>query len=97
MAEDAAQYAVDVKRNEALEKLKAEVDAVIRDVEGILPQVQAFMSGSDFGKEALAKASGALDRAKKASSARDIDELNQAREPLERTLRMLRGVAQKMG
>jgi molecular chaperone DnaK len=97
MAEDAAQYAVDVKRNEALEKLKAEVDGIIRDVETILPQVQGFMSGSDFGREALAKASGALQRAKGASQGRDMEQLKAAREPLERTLRMLRGVAQKMG
>ncbi len=97
MAEEAAHYAVDVKQNEALEKLKAEIDAVIRDVETILPQVQSFMSGSDFGKEALAKAEGALVRAKAGSDARDMEQMKAAREPLERTLRMLRGVAQKMG
>lgn len=97
MAEEASHYAVDVKKNEALEKTKAEVDAIIRDVESILPQVQAFMSGSDFGKEALAKAEGALKRAQTASAARDLDQMKAAREPLERTLRMLRGVAQKMG
>lgn len=97
MAEEAAHYAVDVKQNEALEKQKAEIDAVIRDVETILPQVQSFMSGSDFGKEALAKAEGALVRAKGGSDARDMEQMKAAREPLERTLRMLRGVAQKMG
>lgn len=97
MAEDAAEFAVDIKSNEALDKLKAVVDAVIRDVDAIVPQVQSFMSGSDFGKEALAKAEGALARAKEASRSKNMDELTASREPLERTLRMLRGVAQKMG
>lgn len=97
MAEEAAQYAVDVKQSDATEQLKAEVDALIRDVETILPKVRDFMSGSDFGKEALVKAETALKRAKEASGARNQDQLGTAKEPLERTLRMLRGVAQKMG
>jgi molecular chaperone DnaK (HSP70) len=97
MAREAADYALDVKDTSATEALKAEVAALIRDVDAILPQVRTFMSGSDFGKEALSKAEGALDKAKEAAAGRSADALKQAKEPLERTLRMLRGVAQKMG
>ena len=97
MARDAADYAVDVKHADAFEKSRAEVDAVIRDVETILPQVRGFMGGSDFGKEALMKAEAALNKAKAAAQGRSLDALETARDPLERTLRMLRGVAQKMG
>ncbi|MEQ9503823.1 MAG: molecular chaperone DnaK [Deltaproteobacteria bacterium] len=97
MAKDAADYAVDVKHADAFEKARAEVDAIIRDVETILPQVRSFMGGSDFGKEALLKAEAALNKAKTATQGRSMEALNTARDPLERTLRMLRGVAQKMG
>jgi molecular chaperone DnaK len=97
MAKDASEYAVDIKENTAVEQAKAEVEAVIRDVEAILPQVKTFMGGSDFGREALSKAEAALNRAKSAAAAKNLEELKSSKDPLERTLRMLRGVAQKMG
>jgi molecular chaperone DnaK len=97
MAQDASDYAVGVKQTDAFGQECAEVEGIIRDIETIIPQVSGFMSGSDFGKEALAKADGALRRAKSAIDMKSIDALKSSREPLERTLRMLRGVAQKMG
>ena len=97
MARESADYAVDVKESTATEALRAEVAALIRDVDAILPQVRGFMSGSDFGKEALVKGEAALKQAKDAAAGRSAEALKQAKEPLERTLRMLRGVAQKMG
>ena len=96
MAKEAAEYAVDVKKNEAFEQLKAEVEGMIRDVEALFPRVQEFMSGSDFGREALTKASAALQRAKDAAGGHSFEALAAAKDPLERTLRMLRGVSQKM-
>jgi molecular chaperone DnaK len=97
MAAESADYAVGVKQTDAFEQARAQVEAVVRDVEAILPKVRDFMSGSDFGKEALSKADAALHRTKQAIAMRTIQELNASKEPLERTLRMLRGVAQKMG
>lgn len=97
MAREAADYALGVKHSDAFEKLKAEVGAIIRDVDAILPQVSSFMRGSDFGREALVKAEATRARAQAAIDRRSLDELEAAKEPLERTLRMLRGVAQKMG
>ncbi|MBK8012810.1 MAG: molecular chaperone DnaK [Deltaproteobacteria bacterium] len=96
MAEDAEEYAVGVKRTDAFEGLRTEVHAMIRDVEMILPRVSAFMGGSDFGREALSKADAALSRSRTAAEGSDYEELKRAKDPLERTLRMLRGVAQKM-
>jgi molecular chaperone DnaK len=97
MAAESADYAVGVKQSDAFEQAKAQVEAVVRDVETILPKVRDFMSGSDFGKEALSKADMALTRTKQAIQSRSMQELASSKEPLERTLRMLRGVAQKMG
>ena len=97
MAKDAQEYALGVKQSDAFEQRRAEVEAIIRDVDTLLPQVRSFMSGSDFGKEALVKAEGTRQRAHTAIERRDLEELEASKEPLERTLRMLRGVAQKMG
>ncbi len=96
MAREAADHAVDVKQEDALKQLLADVDSLIRDVEGILPVVHGFMSGSQFGRDALSKAKDTLAKAKEASSMRSMQGLLDVKEPLERTLRMLRGVAQKM-
>lgn len=97
MAEEAQEYALGVKQSEAFEQRRAEIEALIRDVDALLPQVRSFMSASDFGREALAKAQGTRQRAHGAVERRDMKGLEASKEPLERTLRMLRGVAQKMG
>jgi molecular chaperone DnaK len=97
MAKESQEYAVSVKSDEAFETTKAEVEAMIRDVEGLLPRVEPVISSSEFGDEALRKAQGAMERARAAIESRSTDAINACREPLERTLKMLRGVAQKMG
>jgi molecular chaperone DnaK len=97
MAREAADYALGVKQSDAFEQRRAEVEAIIRDVDAYLRQVRSFMSSSDFGREALVKAEASRERAREAIERRDLEALDASREPLERTLRMLRGVAQKMG
>ncbi len=97
MTKDAEVYALGVKQSEAFEQRRAEVEALIRDVDTLLPQVRSFMSASEFGREALAKAQATRQQAQSAIERRDTGGMDAAKEPLERTLRMLRGVAQKMG
>jgi molecular chaperone DnaK len=97
MASDAADYAVSVKADEAFAAARAEIEAIMRDVETLLPRVTPVISTSEFGYEALRKARGAVDRARQAIDSRSTEAVNVAKDPLERTLKMLRGVAQKMG
>ncbi len=97
MAKEAEEYAVNTKASDAFEQKRARIEATIRDIETILPQVRTFMSGSGFGQEALTKADAAMTRAKSAVEARSLKGIEAVQGPLERTLRMLRGVAQKMG
>ncbi len=96
MAEEAKEYSLDVKRTNAFEQAKTEVTAIIRDINAVLPAVEGFMSSSDFGREALHKAKGAIDRARESIDMGDLEGLLQKKEPLERALRMLRGVQEKM-
>ncbi len=97
MAKDAEQYAVGVKTNEAFEERKARVEATMRDIEGLLPKVRPVIASSEFGSEALRKVETALERARGAITARSTEGLDATIDALERTLKMLRGVADKMG
>jgi molecular chaperone DnaK len=97
MAEEAQEYAVGVKTTEAFEEQKARAEAIIRDIEGILPKVRPVISSSEFGAEALRKADGAVEKARSAIESKSADAVQAAADPLERTLKMLKGVAEKMG
>ncbi len=97
MAHESADYAVSVKADEAFGTTRAEVEAIMRDIEALLPKVQPVIATSEFGEEALRKARSAIERARQAIESRSTDALQATRDPLDRTLKMLRGVAQKMG
>ncbi|MEL7370369.1 MAG: Hsp70 family protein, partial [Myxococcota bacterium] len=96
MAQEAADFAVDVKQDEALKNMIVDVAAFVRDIEAILPRVREFMSGSNTGRGALAKAEQTVNRGREAVDTRSMRHLEDIKEPLERTLRMLRGVDDKM-
>ncbi|NJK89846.1 MAG: molecular chaperone DnaK [Myxococcales bacterium] len=96
MKQEAQDYALGVKQSDAYEKAKAEVDALLRDVDGVMAKVREFMEKSDFGQEALSKVDATIARAREGFDNRNLDTLNNVKAPLERTLRMLRGVAEKL-
>ena len=96
MAKEAADYAVDVKQDDAVGKLCAEVDSTIRDVERVLDRVRDVMTASSVGLDVLAKAEQTLGRARQASARRSMNELVEVKEPLNRTLRVLREVFGKL-
>ena len=97
MAQEAADYAVSVKSTEAFESARAEVEATIREIDSLLPKVREVIAGSEFGQDALRKVTETIDRARQAIETRSLDALQSSKEPLERTLKMLKGVAHKMG
>ena len=96
MAQDAADYAVTVKQTAAFEAYRADIESLLRDIDALFPKVRAFMSQSAFGQEALRKVDGTLKHARYVLDTQNFEQLENSKESLERTLRMLRGVAQKM-
>ncbi len=58
----------------------------------LFPQVEAVVASSDFGREAIAKARGVLDRTREALARRDATATQETSEALARTLRMFKGV-----
>ncbi|MBU0553381.1 molecular chaperone DnaK [Myxococcota bacterium] len=97
MMQENQDYLVDVRADEALMKAKDDVQRVLADIGRIFPKVQALLSGSDFGEDALRKAEGVLERGRDALNGNDLESLEHANEALTRTLNMFRGVLQKIG
>jgi molecular chaperone DnaK len=96
MAEDAREHAVQTKSSDAFEQDKAKAQTLMRDIRTLLDRVQEFMSGSDFGREALEKAEKILEDTQGAIDRRNHEELKRLIGSLERTLKMLRGVDDRM-
>ena len=97
MMREHADHLVDVKHSEELEKTRQEVERTTREIERIFPKVREALAGTDFGKDALHKATTVLDRAQEAIKGNDVDALKNANESLSRTLNMFKGVMQKIG
>lgn len=96
MAEDARDFAVEAKTSDAFEQDKAKAQTLVRDIETLLGRVRDFMSGSDFGREALEKAEAIVQSTRTEIQRGDHDELKKLLGPLERTYKMLRGVDDRM-
>ncbi len=97
MAAENQEYLVDVRSSEELEQQKLEAQRTISEIQKIFPKVQSLLAGSDFGQDALAKAEGVLERARRAMDGDDLAALKTSNEALGRTLNMFKGVVQKIG
>jgi molecular chaperone DnaK len=97
MMDENEEYLVDVRSNEQLEGLRVKARRTFAEVEKIFPRVRGLLEGSDFGKDAIRKAEGVLDRAKLAMDGTEIDALETANDALSRTLNMFKGVVSKIG
>jgi molecular chaperone DnaK len=67
--------------------------AAMREIEGLVPAVQAALERSKFGKDAVQKAEGVMARVRAAIEARDGAELAASEEALDRTLQLFKGLA----
>jgi molecular chaperone DnaK len=85
----AASGEFDLRREKAL--------SVIREIESLLPAVQASLERSRFGKDAVQKAEGVMARVRKAIDERDAPALVAEDEALERTLQLFKGLAGAAG
>ncbi len=97
MAAENQEYLVDVRSSEELEQHKLAAQRTISEIQKIFPKVQSLLAGSDFGQDALAKAEGVLERARRAMDGADLAALKTSNEALGRTLNMFKGVVQKIG
>jgi len=97
MMEENRDYLVDVRTSEELEMHRVSIQRSLMEIDRIFPKVRTVLEGSDFGQEAVRKAEGVLERARRALDSQDVGALKTANEQLNRTLNMFRGVVQKIG
>ncbi|MCA9709822.1 MAG: Hsp70 family protein, partial [Myxococcales bacterium] len=97
LVESSQHYMVEVRASEEFERQRQQAERLIAEVRELFPQVQGIMSGTSFGRDAIAKAEGVLDRAEQEIRNQDARSLEEVVESLERTLNMFRGVVSKTG
>lgn len=95
MVEANKDYMVEVASDKQFESLRHTAEKLLDEVSSLMPEVSEIISGSDFGRDALAKAVGVCERTRKAILTKDPTELNDAAQSLSRTLNMFRGVVSK--
>jgi molecular chaperone DnaK len=75
------------------EQARQRATEVMREIEGLVPAVQAALERSKFGKDAVQKAEGVMARVRQAMEARDLAELAASEDALDRTLQLFKGLA----
>lgn len=95
MIDAGEQYAVERKRDEEFESRKQEAEGLIYEIEKLFDKVETVVGGSDYGRDALEKAHGVIDRTRTAIDRSDTASIKVQIDALSRTLRMFKGVVQK--
>jgi molecular chaperone DnaK len=92
MMEEAKDYLVDRRATDEFEGVRQEAEKLIGDIERMFPQVEQIVASSDFGRDAIGKARGIVDRARQAIVRKDAAAVKEQMESLTRTHRMFKGV-----
>jgi len=75
------------------EEKRDRAQAIVQEMEALVPAVQEALERTRFGKDAVHKADGVLARVRAAIDARDVAALEREHEALDRTLQLFRGLA----
>jgi molecular chaperone DnaK len=92
MMEAAKEYLVERRSSDEFEGAKQEAEKLIVDIEKMFPKVQSIVQSSDFGRDAIEKARGILERCRDAIARKDFTALRGQMDSLARTHRMFKGV-----
>jgi molecular chaperone DnaK len=95
MMEDAKEYLVDRRSSDEFESAKQEAEKYVTEIERMFPQVEQIVAASDFGRDAIGKARGIVDRARQAMAKKDAAAVREQLEALARTHRMFKGVVSR--
>jgi len=92
MMHNAEEYMVERRADEAFEGARQRVETLVDQVESLFVDVERVVGRSDFGRDALVKARGVIEGARRAVESRDTSATEEQAELLERTVRMFKGV-----
>ena len=90
-----ATYIEQVKGIEAIGQ-SVQASAAIEAIEQVLPVVKPALQASEFGRDALAKATGILERSRVLTTTQDLNALRTVNDSLARTLNMFNSVASRV-
>jgi len=96
MVEKSEDFLVERRATEEFDEYQEETGRLVSEIEKLFPNVEEIVGASDFGQEALRKAREALENAKKEIVSKDIEALKKSTEVLTRTLKMFKGVVNKI-
>ncbi|MDQ2645743.1 MAG: molecular chaperone DnaK [Myxococcota bacterium] len=92
MMAGAKDYMVERRADEEFEGVRQEAETLIAEIERLFPEIERVVGTADFGRDAIAKARSAVDRARGAMKDRDLNAVRLQVEQLQRTQRMFKGV-----
>lgn len=92
MADEARDFMVERKTDEAFEAAKQKAETLIASVEGMFTEVENAVGSADFGRDSIEKARSTLEAAKKAIASGDAGRIREQLAHLERADKMFRGV-----
>ncbi len=95
MMEQAKDFLVDRKSSDEFEGIKQEAEKLIIEIERMFPQVEQIVASSDFGRDAIGKARGIVDRTRQSIGKKDVAAVREQIESLARTHRMFKGVVSR--
>ena len=92
MMESAKDYLVERRSTDEFEGIRQDAEKLISEIERMFPQVEQIVASSDFGRDAIGKARGIVERSRQAIAKKDAAAMKEQMESLTRTHRMFKGV-----
>jgi len=92
MADEARDFMVERKTDEAFEGAKQKAETLIAGIEGMFSEVESAVGSADFGRDAIEKAKSTVDSAKRAIESKSASQVGEQIGHLERADKMFRGV-----
>jgi molecular chaperone DnaK len=94
MTGESRDYMMTLRTEEEIEKQRQQVEKLCDEAERLLPKVERILSGTPFGADTVASVRQVLAEARAAIATRDGEALGKVGEPLDRTLKMFRGLVE---
>ena len=95
--EDQADLMLEARVEEEVKAKRLELKSLMNEVTELMPQLQQATQGSEFGQDALSKATRALEQAKLAGESPELKKVTDSIDTLTRTVSLFRGVLQRIG
>jgi molecular chaperone DnaK len=92
MMESAEDYMVERRDDEEFEAARQQAETLIDEIERMFPEIERVVGTADFGRDAIAKARGIVEKARAAIQRKDGAAVKEQAEQLGRTQRMFKGV-----